>query len=63
MKVTHAPVVAVGDMAGERKQAIAGMNCTSPIRPRWNGLPVSAYICQPTATTCICSATEAATRT
>ena len=42
---------------------IAGMNCTSPIRPSRNGLPVSAYICQPTATTWICSATDAATRT
>ncbi len=42
---------------------MAGMNCTSPIRPSWNGLPVNSYICQPTATTWICSAIDAATRT
>gem|GEM_PF-2500690 len=27
-----------------------GRNWASPTRPRKNGLPVSAYICQPTAT-------------
>ena len=42
---------------------IAGMNCTRPMSPSWNGLPVNVYICQPTATTWICSATDAATRT
>ena len=56
-------VVAVGRMAGDQKQPIAGTNCTSPTRPSWNVLRVRSYICQPTATACTCSAIDAAMRT
>ena len=63
MKVTQRRSKRSATWPVKGNRQIAGMNCTSPISPSRNGLPVSEYICQPTATTWICSATDAATRT
>ena len=38
------------------------MNWVSPTSPRSSGLWVMSYICQPTATACICKATVLETR-
>ncbi len=45
-----------------RNSSTAGANWTRPTRPRLSGLLVSSYICQPTATVCICSARLAHSR-